>query len=66
MVLTERCVLEFHFMKKSRNGLGALALGISIGVVFGLLIGKPVLGVSMGIAFGLLIPILRSGRHRDR
>ncbi|GAP26029.1 MULTISPECIES: hypothetical protein [unclassified Gluconobacter] len=53
-------------MKKSRDGLGALAMGISLGAAFGLLIGNTLLGVSVGIAFGLLIPMLRSEKHKDR
>lgn len=53
-------------MKKSRDGLSALALGICLGAAFGLLIGNTLLGVTGGIIFGLLIPMLHSERHKDR
>lgn len=64
--LTGRYVSEFYFMKKSRDDLAALAMGISLGAAFGLLAGNMLLGVSVGIVFGLLIPMLRSERHKDR
>ena len=53
--------MEQDGKKKDKNTADYLAVGISLGVVFGLIWDNPALGLGLGVAFGLL-----AGRFKSR
>jgi ABC-type phosphate transport system permease subunit len=61
-VCGKRVLFYIYFMKNENNWL---ALGIALGVTFGLLFHNLAIGISLGVAFGVFMQNYYKGKNKD-